>query len=103
MTAPLALKHQKVQRLRRLLGRRSARQAEGAFVVEGTKVLSEALAAGVPVESVDVRAGRSDRGVDAAVAAGVRTFDLEPGVIERVADTSTPQPVLAVVPMVNVE
>ena len=28
----LALKHQKVQRLRRLLGRRSAREAEGVFV-----------------------------------------------------------------------
>src|ERR1700722_14472356 len=48
----LAYKHQKVQRLRRLVGRRSARQAEGRFVVEGTKVLAEALDAGAVIESV---------------------------------------------------
>jgi TrmH family RNA methyltransferase len=34
-----------------------------------------------------------------ASAAGARVFPLSPGVLERVADTVTPQPVLAVVPM----
>src|SRR3954471_4730609 len=98
MTAPLALKHQKVQRLRRLLGRRSAREAEGAFVVKGTKVLSEALVAGRPVEAVFVTAGTTDPVLDAAATAGVRIFDVAPGVIERVGDAATPQPLLAVVP-----
>ena len=34
-----------------------------------------------------------------ASAAGARVFPLSPGVLERVADTVTPQPVLAVLPM----
>ena len=51
----LTLKHAKVQRLRRLLGRRSARVADGAFVVEGANVLAEALTAG-PAEPATVAA-----------------------------------------------
>ncbi|HUP85073.1 MAG TPA: RNA methyltransferase [Acidimicrobiales bacterium] len=97
----LALRHQKVQRLRRLLSRRSAREADRAFVVEGAKVLSEALDAGVPVESVYLAAGASDPVVDRAFAAGVRVYELASGVLERVADTVTPQPVMAVVPFLD--
>ena len=37
--------------------------------------------------------------LDRALARGARVFDLAPGVLERVADTVTPQPVLAVVGM----
>lgn len=71
-------------------------------MVEGAELLSVALAAGVPVESVYVAPeGRSNPSVaavvDRAFATGVRVFDLAPGVVERVADTVTPQPVLAVV------
>jgi TrmH family RNA methyltransferase len=101
----LALRHQKVQRLRRLLSRRSAREAEGAFVVEGVKVLSEALDAGVPIESVYLAPDGGGPGVDAvaqrAFDAGARVYELAPGVLERVADTVTPQPVVAVVPFVD--
>ena len=97
----LALRHQKVQRLRRLLSRRSAREAERAFVVEGAKVLSEALDAGVPVESVYLASGASDEVASRAFDAGARIFELAPGVLERVADTVTPQPVMAVVPFLD--
>ena len=97
----LALRHQKVQRLRRLLSRRSARDAERAFVVEGVKVLSEALDAGVPVESVYLAAGASEDVASRAFDAGARIFELAPGVLERVADTVTPQPVMAVVPFLD--
>ena len=71
----LALRHQKVQRLRRLSGGARPAEAEGAFVVEGVKVLSEALAAGTPIESVYVAPGTEDPGVDACVTAGVRVYD----------------------------
>jgi TrmH family RNA methyltransferase len=91
-----------VQRLRRLVGRRTARQADRAFVVEGVKVLSEALAAGVPIESVYVAPGTDDPVIDACVTAGVRVYELAAGVLERVTDTVTPQPVLGVVPCVVV-
>jgi TrmH family RNA methyltransferase len=38
---------------------------------------------------------------DQALAAGARLFPLAPGVLERVADTVTPQPVLTVLPMLD--
>ncbi len=108
LTPPLAYKHQRVQRLRRLVARRSARQAERSFIVEGAKVLSEALAAGVPVESVYVDrsvtdpAGGLEAVLDAAYAAGSRLFELAPGVMARVADTVTPQPIMAICPQVDI-
>ena len=98
----LALRHQRVQRLRRLLSRRSARQSERAFVVEGAKVLGEALDAGVPVESVYTDGPSGDPVVERAFAAGARVYELAPGVLARVADTVTPQPIVAVVPFVDV-
>ncbi|MBV8463153.1 MAG: RNA methyltransferase, partial [Acidimicrobiales bacterium] len=69
------------------------------MVVEGPELLATALAAGAPVESVFVAPGGREGSdpVEAAQRAGVRVFDLAPGVIERVADTVHPQPVLAVV------
>ena len=71
-------------------------------MVEGAELLGAALGAGVPVESVYVAPdGRTNPAVSTAVerafAAGARVFDLAPGVIGRVTDTVTPQPVVAVV------
>ena len=68
--------------------------------------MREALAAGAPVEAVFVAPAGSaahDAGVpdDPSVALawerGLRVHDLAPGVLERVAGTATPQPVLAIV------
>ncbi|MHB8439555.1 MAG: TrmH family RNA methyltransferase [Acidimicrobiales bacterium] len=93
-----------MQRLRRLIRRRSVRHGEGAFVMEGVTLVAEALTAGAPVEAVFVdsaEAGRRELAELAARAhdAGTRVFELAPGVLERVADTVTPQPILAVVRM----
>lgn len=102
----LAFRHKRVQRLRRLVDRGSFRDSERAFVLEGTKLLGEALDSGTPVESVYVAAGPRSSSIDGvvarAVAGGVRVFDLAPGVIERVAATVTPQPVMAVAGYVDV-
>ena len=101
----LSYTSQKVQRLRRLVGRRSARQAERAFVAEGAKVVSEALDGPGGVETVFVdpaAAGPAEADVvERAVAAGCPVFELGPGVLERVAGTVAPQPVLAVVPVLD--
>jgi TrmH family RNA methyltransferase len=72
------------------------------MVVEGAELLAVAFEAGAPVESVFVAPeGRGSppvaEVVDRVFAAGGRVFDLAPGVIGRIADTVTPQPVLAVV------
>ncbi|MDA8056488.1 MAG: RNA methyltransferase [Actinomycetota bacterium] len=72
------------------------------MVVEGVDVLASALDAGAPVESVYLGTGaRASASIASVVAVaferGARVFDLAPGVLERVADTVSPQPVLAVV------
>lgn len=91
-----------MQRLRRLLRRRALREVEGVFVAEGVRVVREALASGAEVESLYFSQGSRAGGELAELAAagvqrGARVFDLAAGVMERVADTVTPQPVLAVV------
>jgi TrmH family RNA methyltransferase len=97
------------------MGRRSARKDEGRFVIEGVNLLEEALAAGASTEAVYVDGGwaeglphadgpedpgRRDRLsglLERCVELGVPVFELEPGVLARVAGTVTPQPVIAVV------
>ena len=97
-----------MRRIRRLLERRSVRRAERAFVAEGVEVVRTGILAGVAPESLYVAAGAAE--LDAGTAevvglahvAGARIFELAPGVIERVATTVTPQPLLAVFPMLDV-
>jgi len=65
-------------------------------VVEGAKLVDEAVAAGIPIEAVYVAEGTTPPATDAPVRV------LEDGVIDRIADTVTPQPVLAVAPFLDV-
>ena len=93
----------RVRRLRQLVERPSVREREGAFVIEGPTVLADALDAGVRLQSVFVDPTRAALPVVArAAAAGIPVFDLAAGVLERVAATVTPQPVLAVAAAVDV-
>ena len=87
-----------------MLAKRSARWSERVFIAEGAELLRAALRAGVSIESVYLAPeGVNDPGAQEccaqAMAAGARLFSLAPGVMERVSDTVTPQPVLAVLPM----
>jgi TrmH family RNA methyltransferase len=75
-------------------------------VAEGAKVLGEALAAGAAVESVfyapgTERSPSDDAVLEQAHARGVRVFPLAPGVLERIADTVSPQGVLGVVAAID--
>jgi TrmH family RNA methyltransferase len=90
----LAFNSNKVQELRRLLGRRSLRYDEHRFVVEGPVLVSEAVAAGWACEAQFVPEG-SDRAIDGAG----EVFELADGVLERVASTETPQAPVAIVAM----
>jgi len=70
-------------------------------VVEGVELIREAMTAGIEPQSVFLAAeGHGDPGAAAVVALaverGVRVHELASGVIARVADTVTPQPVMAV-------
>jgi TrmH family RNA methyltransferase len=66
------------------------------------KLLDCALDANASVEAVYVGAGALSsaglrQSVERAMSAGARAFELAPGVLEKIAGTVTPQPVLAVV------
>ena len=69
-----------IQRLRRLLGRRSSRSEEGAFVVEGPLLVAEAVAAGWDVEA-PVRGARAST----PSTAPARCTSWRPGVAERIS------------------
>ncbi len=83
------------------------RAAASAFVVEGFKSIGVALDAGLVPESLylspDAMADtRVAALVERAHGAGSAVFTLGTGVLERVSDTVTPQPVLAVMRFVDV-
>lgn len=97
----LAFTSARVKRLRQLLARPAARARERAFVIEGPKVVGDALTAGAHLECLFVGPDRASPVVTRAVAAGVPVYDLAPGVLERVAGTVTPQPMMAVADAVD--
>jgi TrmH family RNA methyltransferase len=75
------------------LGRRSSRSEEGAFVVEGASLVRQAIEAGWTVEAQFVAPGAEP------VPGAMPVHHLAPDVLERVASTEAPQPVMAVVLM----
>ncbi len=99
----LAFTSARVKRLRQLIERSTMRAREGAFVVEGPTLVGDALDAGVELECMFVAPGTTAPVVDRAADAGVEVFELAAGVLERVATTATPQPVLAIARAVDVD
>ena len=88
----LAASNPRVQRLRRLTGRRTTRASEGAYVIEGLNLVAEAIAAGVELEAIYAEPGAAE----SLGRTDVPVVEVGPGVVTRVASTVTPQPVLAV-------
>ncbi len=77
---PLGASNPALRRLRRLLRDADARRAEGRVVLEGRRLLDGARARGAEIEAVYGEGG----------------IPIAPGVLERISDVHTPQPVLAV-------
>lgn len=75
-------------------------------MAEGAKLLDEALRAGIGVDTVYLdqnQAGPEHRGLaERARAAGAAVFETQAGVLQKVCDAVTPQPVAAVLAMVHV-
>lgn len=91
-----------MRRLRRLIQKRTLRWSEGVCVIEGPDLVRAALDASIEFEAIyaDADAAQDDslRGLlSDASNHGVRLFSLASGVLERVADTTTPQPIMAAV------
>jgi TrmH family RNA methyltransferase len=81
--------------------KRSLRWSEGVCVLEGPDLVASALAAGVEFEGIYVDQAQVRHGspelYEIAARHGVRVYSLAPGVLEKIADATTPQPVLAAV------
>jgi RNA methyltransferase, TrmH family len=101
----LGARHPEVRRLRALLRDRRARADEDAFVLEGPRVVEGALDRGAPLEAIYFGPGAARAFAplaDRAAATGARVVELREGVLEKVATTRTPQPVLGVAGRVSV-
>ncbi|WP_195210616.1 TrmH family RNA methyltransferase [Actinomarinicola tropica] len=100
--APLAASNPRIRRLRRLSGRRSARSAEGAYLLEGPVLVAEALAALVPLDGIYAEPSALDPDlVQVAHAQSIPVHEVADGVLAGVTDTVTPRPILAVAPLVR--
>lgn len=102
MSEPLGPRHPDVRRLRDLLRDRTARDATGLFVLEGPRLLSEALDRSTPgIECFVGPEGERRFGevLERARASGVRVRTLRAGVADRVGDAVTSQGVLTAAPL----
>jgi TrmH family RNA methyltransferase len=91
-----------MQRVRALLEKRRHREAEQAFVVEGVRLVEEALASGLLPELALYTSSLSARGLAALRTfqqRGVETVEVAPHLMETLAGTETPQGLLAVFPI----
>ena len=82
----------------RSLGRRETRAAERAFVVEGRRAVADALAAGAAPRILLLREGDEAAFPDADAIPAARRRVVAPRLFDALADTVTPQGVLAVFP-----
>lgn len=102
----LGPRHHRVRRLRDLIRDPRARREAGAFVVEGPRIVEAALDRGAVLESAYVGPG-ADRAFSSLTnrlrSLGIPIDELKEGVLERIGDTVTPQPVLAVASMTRPE
>ncbi|MGZ4714919.1 MAG: TrmH family RNA methyltransferase [Acidimicrobiia bacterium] len=95
-------RHPEVRRLRELLRDPAVRRTERAFVLEGPRLVADALDRGLRPETVYVATnGRTAFRVlvDRLDALSVPVRELKEGVLEKVGSTRTPQPVLGVMAM----
>ncbi len=97
---PAGMRHSSVQRLRKLLRRKRERYLHQRFVVEGPKLVAEALACGLTVDQVFLGEAEIGGSIDvAAKSAGLDVVVVGDHVLEAVGSTVTPQPVYATIVM----
>jgi TrmH family RNA methyltransferase len=93
-------KNSKIQWIRTLQKQSKERREAGAFVVEGVRLVEEALGSGWEPLQIFYTAGLSSTGMDLvsrAVNLGVPVETAAPAVLKAASDTETPQGILAVI------
>jgi TrmH family RNA methyltransferase len=89
----------KIRRVRELLAKRSERVASGTFVIEGVRLVEEALSSGWPVDLVLFSGQLSARGqqtVNGLAAAGADVEEIAAHLMDAITDTETSQGILAI-------
>lgn len=95
-----SLDNSRVKLIRALQSQRKAREKEGRFVVEGTRLVEEAVFSNCPIDflfysNLDQRAQAL---LDRLDKQGVSAIEVSPQIMRACADTESPQPLLAVLP-----
>jgi RNA methyltransferase, TrmH family len=88
----------KIQQIRSLAARRKERQKSQSFVVEGVRLIEEALQAGWQAQSVFFTNQLSSRGenlLEVFLKAGADVEEITPQLMESLAETEAPQGILA--------
>ena len=86
----LGHRHPEARRLRELLRDPAARRSEQRFVLEGPRLVGDAVARGVPLEAVYLGPGARRAFADlfaAVIATGCSVRELKDGVLEKVGST----------------
>jgi len=94
----------KVKLVRALLGRTKERREAGAFVVEGVRLLEEAVKSGWKIQFVLFDDSLNERGksqVEGLRSKGVEVEEVSPSVMKSISETDAPQGVVAVVQFTN--
>ena len=87
------------------LSRRKTRQEEGRFVIEGVRLVEEAIHANAQPDFIFYTTDLDERGqklVERLHAGGMVCLDVTPGVMRFCSETETPPGILAVLPMSDV-
>jgi RNA methyltransferase, TrmH family len=96
----------RIQHLRALLAKRSEREEQKAFVVEGVRLAEEALQASWLPQSVLFTSELSERGKDLVkrfADRGVEVEEVPSSLMESITDTETSQGLLAILPLRSLE
>jgi len=95
----------KLKLVRLLMGRSKERREANAFVVEGVRLIEEAVNVGWPFKFVLYSDGLSERGVDLInklKSNNVEVDDVAGDLLQKLSDTEHPQGILAVLEMSNI-
>lgn len=90
----------KIQRIRRLITQKKARDEEAVFVIEGVRVVEEAFRQNALIESVFYAEPASARTAEILAQAeknSVPVYETSGGLIDAITDTRNAQPLLSVV------
>jgi len=99
-----SINNPRVKLIRNLQKNRKTRQKEGVFIIEGTRLIGEAIAAQAQFQMAFHTNHLDDRGrgsIHSMQRAGAEVYSVSDEVMSACSDTVTPQGILAVLPIPN--